>query len=69
MEFDPEVALRILERVGFPLALVFVLLRGLLVPRWAYDALERQRLEYKEAADRSTRSLEELVVLFKRRGE
>jgi hypothetical protein len=69
MDETLNVWLGILERIGLPLALVYVLVRGLIVPRWAYDALEKQRLEHKEAADRSTRSLEELVELFKRRGE
>jgi hypothetical protein len=69
MQVDIDVALRLLERLGLPLALVYAFIRGWIVPAYVYTQLLNSENEFRKIAlrnaeltDRAVRATEIVVA-------
>lgn len=68
MNIDLDIALRLVERLGLPLALVIAFIQGWIVPRFVYAQLLESEREFRkitlrnaELTDRAVAATEKVV--------
>lgn len=68
MQVDLDLLIRLIERLGIPLALVIAFINGWIVPRYVYTQLKESEAEFRkitlrnaELTDRAVRATEHVV--------